>query len=93
MKRNLITIWLDYQKAFDYIPHDFMIQSLRLAKIPEKLVTVVETITKQCATIVQLHRNQSFITSDVIHFSNGIFQGDSISILLFISQPTIIHAW
>ena len=83
-KRNLITIWLDYQKAFDSIHHDWMIQSLRLAKIPEKLIAAIETLTKQWATIVELHGNQSSITSDVINFSNGIFQGDSISVLLFI---------
>ena len=61
-----------------------MIQSLRLAKIPEKLITAIETLTKQWATIVELHGDQSSITSDVINFSNGIFQGDSISVLLFI---------
>ena len=83
-KRNLITIWLDYQKAFGSIPHDWMIQSLRLAKIPEKLATAIETLTKQWATIVQLQGDQSSITSDVINFFNGIFQGDSISVLLFI---------
>ena len=83
-KRNLITIWLDYQKAFDSTPHDWMIQSLRLAKIPEKLIAAIETLTKQWATIVELHGNQSSITSDVIDVSNGNFQGDSISVLLFI---------
>ena len=82
-KSNLITIWLDYQKAFDSIPHDWMIHSLRLAKIPEKLIAVIETLTKQWATIVELHGDQSYITSEVINFSNGIFQGDSISVLLF----------
>ena len=61
-----------------------MIQSLRLAKIPEKLVTAIETLTKQWSTIVQLHWDQNSITSDVINFSNGIFQGNSISVLLFI---------
>ena len=83
-ERNLITIWLDYQKAFDSIPHDRMIQSIRLAKIPEKLIAAIEALTKQWATIVELHGNQSSITSDVINFSNGIFQGDSTSVLLFI---------
>ena len=67
-KRNLITIWLDYQKAFDSIPHDWMIQSLRLPKIPEKLVTTIETLTMQWATIVQLQGNQSCITPNVINF-------------------------
>ena len=61
-----------------------MIQSLRLVKIPEKLITATETLTKQWATIVELHEGQRSITSDVINFSNGIFQGDSISVLLFI---------
>ena len=83
-KRNLITIWLDCQKAFVSIPHDWIIQSLRLTKIPEKLIAAIETLTKQWATIVELHGNQSSITSDVINFSNEIFQGDCISVLLFI---------
>ena len=61
-----------------------MIQSLRFTKIPETLITATETLTKQWATIVQLHEVQSSITSDVINFSNGIFhQGNSISVLLF----------
>ena len=84
MKRNIITIWLDYQKAFNSISRDWMIQSLRIAKIPEKLVTAIETLTKHWATIVQLQGDQSPITSNVINFSNGIFQGDSISVLIFI---------
>ena len=61
-----------------------MIQSLRLAKIPKKLVTAIETLTKQWATIVQLLGDQSSITSDVINFSNGIFQGDSMSVFPFV---------
>ena len=61
-----------------------MIQSLRLAKILEKIMTAIETLTKQWVTIVELHGDQSSITSDVINLSNGIFQGDSISVSLYI---------
>ena len=61
-----------------------MIQSLRLAKILEKIMTAIETLTKQWVTIVELHGDQSSLTSDVINLSNGIFQGDSISVSLYI---------
>ena len=45
-----------------------MIQSLRLAKIPEKLITTIKTLTKQWATIGQMHVDQSSITCDAINF-------------------------
>ena len=61
-----------------------MIQSLRLAKILEKIMTAIETLTKQWVTIVELHGDQSSLTSDVINLSNGIFQGDSISVSLYV---------
>ena len=61
-----------------------MIQSLRLAKILEKIMAAIETLTKQWVTIVELHGDQSSLTSDVINLSNGIFQGDSISVSLYV---------
>ena len=33
-------------KTFDSIPREWMIQSLRLVKIPEKLITATETLIK-----------------------------------------------
>ena len=68
-----------------------MIQSFRLAKIPEKLVTAIGTLTKQWATIAQLQGNQSFTTSDVINFSNGIFQGDSFQFYVLYYLSTHYH--
>lgn len=34
MRRNLVTVWLDYRKAFDSIPHDCLLEAFKLAKIP-----------------------------------------------------------
>ena len=36
-RRDLVTVWFDYKKAFDSIPHSWLIKSLELAKVPEKL--------------------------------------------------------
>ena len=37
--RFLITVWLDYQKAFDSVQRKWLIKALELAKIPEKIMT------------------------------------------------------
>ena len=31
-RRNLVTVWLDYRKTFDSIPHSWLLQALKLAK-------------------------------------------------------------
>ena len=64
--------------------------TLKIAKIPQNFKTAVGPLTIQWAAIVQLHGNKSSVTSDVIHISNGIFQGDSISVLLFILSLNIL---
>ena len=83
-KRNLITIWLDYKKAFDSVPHEWLIQSLHLAKLPEDLIRAIEHLTSQWSTVLHLKGEEEVIVSDIIYFMKGIFQGDSLSVLLFI---------
>ena len=83
-KRNLITIWLDYKKAFDSVPHEWLIKSLHLAKLPEDLIRAIEHLTSQWSTLLHLKREEEVIVSDIIYFVKGIFQGDRLSILLFI---------
>ena len=83
-KRNLTTIWLDYKKAFDSVPHEWLIKSLHLAKLPEDLIRAIENLTSQWCTVLHLKGEEEVVKSDIIYFSKGIFQGDSLSVLLFI---------
>ena len=46
MRRNLVTVWPDYRKPFDSIPHDRLLEALRLAKIPQHLITTVKNLTE-----------------------------------------------
>ena len=80
-RRNLITIWLDYQKVFDSVPHSWMSESLRLAKVPNLMINAIESLTKTWTTNVCINgENDSYVSK----YLKGIFQGDSLSVLLFI---------
>ena len=36
-QRSLSTAWINYRKAFDLIPHDWVDQSLKIHKFPQKI--------------------------------------------------------
>ena len=73
LKRNIYTVWLDYQKAFDSVTHECLLRSLKLAKVPPQLISAIEKLTKHWATIASLHGT-----------NETIFQGDTLSVLLFV---------
>ena len=82
--RNLTTVWLDYRKAFDSVPHSWLIQALKLAKVPQNVVNAIETLTNRWYTILTINNRDESMTTEIIKFLKGIFQGDSLSVLLFI---------
>jgi hypothetical protein len=84
MRRSLVTVWLDYKKAFDSIPHRWLLHALKLAKIPEHLITAIKNLTESWYTVLNLKGENDNITSDLIKVTTGIYQGDSLSVILFV---------
>ena len=82
-QRDVVCTWLDYQKAFDSIPHDWMVEALVLAKVPEKVVKAIQSLSMSWATRLVLDSGSASETK-LIRYSKGILQGDSLSVLLFI---------
>ena len=76
--------YLDYQKAFDSVTHEWLLRSLKLAKVPPQLISAIEKLTKHLATIASLHGTNETIITEIIKYLNGIFQGDTLSVLLFV---------
>ena len=45
-RRKLLMMWFYYKKAFDFVPHDWIIRALHLAKIPQKIIDVIQNLMK-----------------------------------------------
>ena len=89
-RRNLFTIWLDYKKAFDSVPHECLIYALKLAKVPPQLASSIEQLLTQWSTVVHIDGENESITTDIIHFLKDIFQGDSLLYIVYINCQSVI---
>jgi len=82
-QRNLSMAWVDYQKAFDSVPHSWINRCLELYKVEEGLRTFLKDQMTKWKTSITLSHAHGDIRIPDIKIQRGIFQGDSLSPLLF----------
>ncbi|XP_075170249.1 uncharacterized protein LOC142242567 [Haematobia irritans] len=82
-RKNLYTAFIDYQKAFDSIPHSWLIEILRIYKIDNKLIDCIRCMMEHWQTTLHIRQGNVNTTSKPISITRGIYQGDSLSPLLF----------
>ena len=82
-KRNAYVMWFDYKKAFDSVPHSWIIKALELARVPKQLIDNITTLKQFWHTEVMLQTDNETLTTEQIAYLTGILQGDSLSLILF----------
>ena len=82
-QRNLSMAWIDYSKAFDSVPHSWIVKCLRLYKINEQIIKMIENQMHNWKTNIVLNHNRGRVQIENVKINRGIFQGDSLSPLLF----------
>jgi hypothetical protein len=82
-KKNLCKAWTDYQKASDRVPHSWIIKSLELIGINNKIISFTKKIMSHWRTRMCVHTENKLTEMEDIEIQRGIFQGDSLSPLLF----------
>ena len=84
MRRNLVTVWLDYRKTFHSVPHSWLLHALKLAKLPNHLLTAIKNLTELWYTKLNLNGKDDSLVSNVIKIIREIYQGDSLSVIYFV---------
>ena len=70
--------WIDYRKAFDSVLHTWIVETLKMHSINEKIIEVIETSMKNWNTTLKINNK----TVHETEIRRSIFQGDSMSPLL-----------
>ena len=82
-RRNAFVMWFDYKKAFDSVPHSWMVKALELAKVPQQIINNITALKQFWNTEVSLQTADESLRTDQIKYLTGCLQGDSLSLLLF----------
>jgi hypothetical protein len=82
-KKSLSMAWIDYQNAFDRVPHSWIIKSLEIIGIKNKVIAFTKKAMTCWRTRMCLHTENELRETEDIKIQCGIFQGDSLSPLLF----------
>lgn len=82
-QRPLAVAWVDYAKAFDSIPHAYLMWVLRQVNVPVRLREVISSLIGKWETRFELWNGGKKVSTDLVKVRNGLLQGDSLSPLLF----------
>ena len=79
-KKNLSMGWIDFKKAYDMVPHSWILETLKMFGVADNLVNIIKSSMPNWKT--DLFASNKFLGS--VNIKRGIFQGDSFSPLLFV---------
>ena len=82
--KNLYMAWIDYKKAFDSVPHSWIIKCMKTYKVSNNIIKFMQNSMKEWQTDLKLHHIKGTIEVPNVKIRRGIFQEDSLSPLLFV---------
>ena len=65
--------WIDYQKTFDKVPHSWILKSLDLLGINDKVTALTKKVIPKWKTPMRLNAENTVIETEDIQIQCGIF--------------------
>jgi len=81
--KNLSIAWIDYQKAVESVPHRWVEKPIAWVGVNSKIVRFCKLSMEKWNTRFILKTKQEVMQSQSIQIRRGIFQGDSLSPIIF----------
>ena len=79
-RANLAMAWVDYKKAYDMVPHSWLLEVIKMMGVAPNVRGLMENSMKKWKTELSADGEQL----GTVPIKRGIFQGDSFSPLLFV---------
>ena len=91
-RRNLSVAWIDYQKAYDRVPHAWLREVLSAVRAPLSVQRTLERLRQKWSSVFCVGIGENTVRTE-LKYRRGVFQGDSLSPLLYcLSIAPISHA-
>ncbi|XP_045471751.1 uncharacterized protein LOC123678658 [Harmonia axyridis] len=81
--KNISMAWIDYQKAFDSVPHTWLLEVLKIYRVNRRVIALLEHLMRTWRTTLKVHNKSATYETSEVEIKRGIFQGDSLSPLWF----------
>ena len=79
-KKNLAMVWMGYKKAYDMVPHSWIIKCLDLFGVAENIKSLLVNSMEKWKVILCSGNSEL----GEVEIKRRIFQGDSLSPLVFV---------
>ena len=66
--------WINYQKAYDRVPHSWIIKFLELIGINNKVISFTKNVMRYCRTRMRLHTENKLIETEDIKYNVEYFK-------------------
>jgi hypothetical protein len=78
--RSLSMAWIDYKKAYDMVPHSWLLEVIDMLGVAGNVSELLKNSMENWKTQLMCDRG----VLGTVDIKRGIFQGDSLSTLLFV---------
>ena len=81
--RTLSVGWIDFEKAYDRVPHKWVTSVLDTVRAPRWVRTIVGHLQPMWQTVMRVRSAKRTVRTRPILYKRGLFQEDALSPLLF----------